>query len=275
MKGSAFGASILKLTGEAREKAILNAALVSENLPKWLRGPWIEVKASDRLSYFVAPDYFAIGEDGDFLRMPMRPETAQSIATHYGAMLPTRRMVDQIYKRADQKLEAVTFVADMTTATMIEHNKAVGDRSPGEKNLLAGHKKDVVVGPDLDGSRVAIYGWQPDRTVFPHQPYSTIHSHEYVDYSHGVRLINRVARFDGKAIDLFEAFKDPALLPLVSDQGSFVPVFPNKGVTFSTTPEGPSTGSYAPIIVGVALGGIIGGPLGAVFGGVAGALSTK
>ena len=42
----------------------------------------------------VMPDYLAVGSDDDFVRMPMRPQTAQQIADAFGCVLPTRKIVD-------------------------------------------------------------------------------------------------------------------------------------------------------------------------------------
>lgn len=279
MKGSDFGKSLLALDAVAREKAILQTAIAPENLPAWLRGPWAPVKMGERLTVYASPDYFAAGEDEDFVRLPMTPWTAEVIADRYGAILPTRKIVVEIYRQATQKLPSVTFTPDAkmeSTARMLEHDAAI-DKTvkgvPGPKNLLAGHKKDVVVGPDLDGSRVAIYGWQPDPKMFPHQPYSTVHDSKYVDYSHGVRLVSRQATLDGQPVDLMDVFRDPKLVELVSDQGQFVPVFPNKNANFPAPAS--AVKKVVGFLAGAAFGGSIGGPVGAVFGGIAGAALSK
>jgi hypothetical protein len=105
---------------------------------------------------------------------------------------------------------------------------------PGD-HLTIGYKKSIVVGPNLDGSKVAIYGGaggtaDPPWNVI--QPYSTIHTSDYSDYSHGIVLVSRKAELDGEPVDLrLDVFgsKDPAIYGLVSDQGRFDPIFPNAG----------------------------------------------
>lgn len=285
MKGGEFGASILALEGDKRERAILQAALVPANLPGWLRGPWVPIVVGD-LTFFAEPDYDSIGEDGDFLRLSMTPATAQKIADARNSILPTRKMVAAIYAAADTKLPSKTYAPDSkmeSTARMIEHNAAIGNNHPSLSNLLAGHKKDIVIGPDLDGSHVAIYGWQPDPKVYPYQPYSTVHGASYADYSHGVRLVHRVMLWKGQPVDAEEIFRDPARSKLVSDQGVFVPRFPNKGAVFSPVALGGGgggggaspAGAAGVVLVSAMIGGALGGPLGAVVGGVAGSLLAK
>lgn len=285
MKGSEFGASILDLNGEAREKAILQTGLKTENLPSWLRGAWSPV-TSGRITYFAAPDYFSIGDNDDFLRVEATPDTFQTLATAYDAILPTRKMVDDIYRAANTKLVAKTYAPgdgkESSTERMIAHNTATGNNHPSVTNLVAGSAKDVVIGPELDGSHVAIYGFQPDPKVFPHQPYSTIHTRDYLDYAHKGRLVSRIMLLDGKTpISAFEVFKNPDLAPFVVDaeqlaKGVFVPVFPNKGLTFAVSASAPGSsskgGSAGPAVAGAAIGGAIGGPAGILLGGLAGAI---
>lgn len=266
MNATEFDAVIASLGGSAREKAILQHR---HSTPAWFN-TWVPIK-SGPLTFYVKPDYFSIGTDSDFRRVAMTPMTAQQIADEHHAILPTRKIVNLIYDASD-KLPSRTIPPgkDMeSSARFAQHDALIGKLPVGQ--LHAGHKKDVVVGPNLDGSRVAIYGWQPDPKVFPHQPYSTIHSSSYVDYSHGVRLVSRKALLDGREIDLLEAFADPKLVPLVSDQGSFVPYFPSKDLEFRPVASGP----LAPALIGAALGAAFGGPFGAAIGIAAGIIVSK
>lgn len=179
-------------------------------------------------------------------------------------------MVNAIYQAANTKLPSKPFPPDdkmETSQRMADHDAAIGPQLPSRTNLIAGHKKDIVVGPDLDGSKVAIYGWQPDPSKFPHQPYSTVHGSYYADYSHGIRPVSRWAMVDGKVTDIFNVFRDSSLLPLVSDQGSFVPVFPSKGAKWPS--EGASAGGGG-LLAGAIAGFAVGGPVGALFGAAVG-----
>jgi hypothetical protein len=64
---------------------------------------------------------------------------------------------------------------------------------------------------------VAIYGWhQPNGK--PIQPLYTGHVNWYVDYSHGIRLIYRKIKVNGKWMDYTEVLKDNRLKKLLCDE---------------------------------------------------------
>ena len=81
-------------------------------------------------SYFVAPDYLSIGTDDDWARIPLTPMAAQIIADSFHCFLPTRKMVDDIYKQAVVKLEPVPMYAFRdSSVTMWQHHLIVESRS--------------------------------------------------------------------------------------------------------------------------------------------------
>ncbi len=79
--------------------------------------------------YEVMPDYLAIGSNEDYCRIPMGPITAQKIADLFGAIMPTSKLVDDIYKNSLIKLEPVTYtpVGDENTfvAKFTKHNQDI------------------------------------------------------------------------------------------------------------------------------------------------------
>jgi hypothetical protein len=90
--------------------------------------------------------------------------------------------------------------------------------------LVAGHKKDVVVSNRLGEreGRVAIYGWHYTSGQ-PIQPLSIVHGENYLDYSHGVRLVRSTGLLDGTTtVTLTSILKDSALHVLLSDEGPLV-----------------------------------------------------
>lgn len=276
MTGTEFDTIIAKLKGPAREQAILNA-IKAGHVPQWYRNTWIPVQ-SGPLTFYVKPDYFVIGDETNYRRIPMTPQTAQAIANGFNSILPSRRMVDLIYAAPGSvQIKPHPFPPDdkmEESFRFVEHDASINASLTGSgygsvpKELRVGHKKDIVVGPDLDGSRVAIYGWHtaPGKPI---QPYSTIHGSYYADYAHGVRLVSRQTKLDGKPIDIMTAFREPSLVPLVSDQGSFVPVFPSKGAKW---PEKGSSGGGG-VVAGAMVGFAVGGPLGGLVGGIIGAVT--
>ena len=153
----------------------------------------------------------------------MTPYTAQRIADRLDCILPTTRIVDEIYRNAAVKRTPSPIPpspAMTTVPVFLRHNETVlaQPREQPLGALVAGHKKDVVVANKVFASpgKVAIYGWhQPDGT--PIQPLYTRHSASWVDYSHGIRLVRR--RVNGMPKPIDEVLADPRLAPLLSDEG--------------------------------------------------------
>src|ERR1051326_7041177 len=107
--GAAFAQSISGLSLPEREKEIL-LQVKAGNIPNFQRRfcPVLVTNVADGrtnlATFFVAPDYFAIGSDEDYFLMPLSPNTAQQIADAFKCSLPTPKMVDAIYAAAEVKL---------------------------------------------------------------------------------------------------------------------------------------------------------------------------
>jgi hypothetical protein len=225
-KGTAFAHSIAALSLKEREQKIL-AEVKAGNVPPFLRN-LVPVSVSTRnvrATYFVAPDYLAIGSDDDFFITPLTPFTAQAIADRLDCILPTSRMVDDIYTNATVKLTPAPIPpspAMTTVAVFLHHNEMVramrGERPLGA--LVAGHKKDVVIANKLftTPGKVAIYGWHKSDGK-PIQPLYTGHIASWVDYSHGIRLVSRRILVNGEVKSIEEVLADPALAILLSNEG--------------------------------------------------------
>lgn len=250
----------------ASREAAIWSAIKNHEVPSWVGNLFIPIRidAADKggkqhkLTLYVAPRYFEVGSDADPFLTPLWPITAQDTANLVGAILPSQKIVDYIWQFADKRLpigppRGFTIPgADMErTPSWIAHSNIVQKQYAGSHNIIAGGKKDLVVGPGLTGTQVAIYStpfpgegtalraygplmddpWHPGQKarVPLHQPYSTIHHSKYSDYSHGLRLISRKAELDGTLVDIDQLFLDPVLHTLVSDQGPFLPYFPNVG----------------------------------------------
>ncbi len=128
-KGTAFALSIAALPLEEREQKIL-AEVKAGNVPPFLRKlvPVAVSAATVKASYFVAPDYLAIGSDDDFFLTPLSPLTAQAIADRLDCILPTPKMVDDIYAAATVKLRPAPIPpspAMTTVAVFLRHNEIV------------------------------------------------------------------------------------------------------------------------------------------------------
>lgn len=233
LQGSAFIGQILNDALFYREPKI-KEQIFSGNIPDFMRN-LITIKSDFKdlnrvthtVEYDVFPDYLSIGSTEDFCRMPMTPQTAQAIADSFGCILPTRKLVDDIWQHATIRLTPITYapVGDENTKvykfrdhnTDIEAARIQVGGQPGE--LIAGIKKDVVICNTLKTKPgyVAIYGWHYTSGV-PIQPLYTGHIDQYVDYSHGIRLINEVMRVDGVPMRAQDILRDPILYKLISDE---------------------------------------------------------
>lgn len=175
-----------------------------------------------KATYYVSPDYLSVGSNDDWARINITPGAAQKIADLLHCFLPTRKMVDDIYKAARVKLEPVPMYAFRdSTPTMWQHHLIVEGQRKGRKGLIAGIQKDVVlsgkISRDTRPDRVAIYGWhKPDGT--PIQPLYTGHINWWVDYSQGIRLIYRKIKVNGQWMDYTDVLKDPSLQKLLCDE---------------------------------------------------------
>lgn len=204
--------------------------ILSGNIPSFLRKfEKIEVSIIDSVTgktitaqYFVSPDYLSIGTDVDWARINITPFAAQKIADSFHCFLPTRKMVDDIYKAAKVKLEPVPMYAFRdSTPTMWHHHLIIEGQRKEKKGLIAGIQKDVVISAkisrDPKPDRVAIYGWHK-LDGKPIQPLYTGHIYWWVDYSQAIRLVYRKIKVGKKWMDYIEVLSDPVLRKLLCDE---------------------------------------------------------
>lgn len=231
VEGDSFAVSVQNLALEQREEAIFEEISMG-NIPDFLRTP-IPVKFSKRIgeinyqvSFFVMPDYLAIGTDENYFLMPMTPILAQRIMDKIGGILPTKRMVDLIWSDSKLKLEPTPIKpsnAMVTIPVFDQHNKMVRDSRAayrGESplgSLVSGHKKDIILSRQSTIKKVVIYGWHHrDGQII--QPTYSGHVNWYVDYSHGVRVVMANCIVNDKVMDINNVLLDPILFSLFSDE---------------------------------------------------------
>jgi hypothetical protein len=229
MSGTAFIASVAHASRDVRETAI-RRELFSGNVPSFLRRLRTvtdTVVGTDGVSrivaYEVMPDYLAIGSDEDFVRMPMDPYTAQAFCDAFGFVLPTRKMVDDIWSAAAVHVEPRPLTrAREAPETFLQHHRIIESQLGVDSGaFVAGIKKDVVVTNQLRSraNRVAIYGWH-HLSGQPIQPLYAGHVDWYVDYSHGIRPVARLIRVNGTPRFFETVVADSILAPLLSDEGA-------------------------------------------------------
>ncbi len=248
LTGTQFKDQILTLARDAREEQIYQQ-IAAGNVPDFMRTMIpITVTAtisgqSHTVTYYVTPDYMAIGSNADFFRMPMSAPLAQRVADLVNGNLPTRKMVNDIWTNATIKLspQPISPSAAMITVPVFwDHNVMVEASRAGYSlgPLIAGIKKDVVVTAQIATHQayVAIYGWHY-LSGSPIQPLYMGHEATYADYSHGIRIVNQEILVDGSENTVVAVLASATLSPLLSDEGAFTcSRYPIPGVTPTPTP---------------------------------------
>lgn len=267
--GSELITRLTPLSLEAREQEILSQ-VASGNVPDFLRRlcPVTITNLTDgrtsTITFHVTPDYLAVGSDADHFRTPLTPATAQRVADLTDCVLPTRKMVDAIYAAADVRLAPVplspgsqmTSVPEFARHNSIVHTQraSVLESAPLGA-LVAGHKKDVVLSARLAQSpgKVAIYGWHRTNGT-PIQPLYLGHTAAWVDYSHGIRLVDQRVRLNNEPTSITVLLADTNYARLLSDEGPFTDVrYPTPAVPspvsrgIPTTPQGHESAGQFPV----------------------------
>lgn len=237
--GSAFMTRVASLSLKEREQAIYQA-LAAGNMPDFLRRPVrLQAEFADstgklhHLEYEVLPDYLSIGNNTDYCRIPMNPHTAQRLADLFGASLITAKLSDHIYSQAEVRPEPFFYKpvgrANESVEKFVAHHAQIeaqkADAGGRDGQLIAGIKKDVILSEAIarKPDRVVIYGWhQPDGK--PIQPVYSGHIDWYVDYSHGIRLMNEQVLLDGVLVPVSRLLSDPVLYKVLSNEDQPMPV---------------------------------------------------
>ena len=264
VSGSPVAEKVRTLERKAREEMLVTEILDGNVPDSWRRFVEVTVTRTNagsvhRLAMSVALDYLTVGTDADSWLTPLSPQAAERIADRLGCMLPTRRMVDDIYAAAAIKLEPqpMTPGPEMTTVSaFLAHDGLVRTQrlalagGPRPAALVAGHKKDVVLTPRLATSqgKVAIYGWHRTNGQAI-QPLDLGHTDAWVDYSHGIRLVRRAMTLDGAATTADAILADPAKAFLLSDEGVIASARYGSSVSSAATP-GHGTGPTSSAAVG-------------------------
>jgi len=147
------------------------------------------------------------------------------VADRFGSVLPTTRMVDAIYEQSAHHLTPVPLPAGPLMRSnfyLSKHQQRIDGQRSGLPlgELISGHKKDLVLSNRLRRlpGRVAIYGWHR-APGHPIQPLSTVHGAQYVDYSHGVRLVSATVVVGGRPRSIYDALQDSRVAPILSREG--------------------------------------------------------
>lgn len=191
------------------------------------------------LELAVGWDYVGLGADWrTYLRIALRPDAAQRVATVMGFVLPTSGLVDRLlsvgtrmpFRTGNPKYLRSVWETNEATNQDIAQLATVGD----QPRLFVGHSKDVVLTNQLKDNltQVAIYGGHGRSCPIekPVQELTTVHVWNYVDYSQRVRFVHNTCRLAGvetPTLDAIATFNNPIPLvirayPIRSTTGAFV-----------------------------------------------------
>lgn len=237
--GDAFAESVSSLSRADREERVFQEVMAG-NVPQFLRTlvpitSRASIGGTDRaVTWYVLPDYLAVGSDANFFLMPMTPLLGQRLADALRCTMPTRKMVNAIYTSAAVKLapQPIAPSAAMTTVPVFkQHNDSVRIQRATTLAqyplglLVGGHKKDVIISNSIVSNLkpavpkpVVIYGWH-QLNGSPIQPLYNGHGETYADYSHGIRLVQDSVSLDGAPATVAAILADQTLWPLLSDEG--------------------------------------------------------
>jgi hypothetical protein len=234
MTGSEFANYVSKMDRDEREEAI-ETQLTEGNFPEFLKRlkpvqltHRFEDGKTKTATVFAMPDYLSVGSDRDYLLTPMSLYTAVETAIRLGFTLPTKKIVDAVFRQSEVRCAPEPLPAGpqmRSTAYYVKHNQMIKKQltslacAPGA--LVSGHKKDVVLSNRLirNHGKIAIYGWHRPSGI-PIQPLSTIHGANYADYSHGIRLVSDIVLVDDEPWSIYDVLEDPKLASVVSDEGA-------------------------------------------------------
>ncbi len=235
LTGSQFMVSVASMTFDQREAEIYRQ-ISQGNVPDFLRG-FKKIQSSFQdangishaVIYEVTSDYLCIGSDEDFCRIPMGPITAQKLANLFSASMPTPKIVDDVYSKAEVKLAPVTYTPignqNELVSRFVEHNSAIEAQRVAAGQplgaLVGGIKKDVVLSNKISDpasvNHVVIYGWHQLNGV-PIQPVYSGHINSYVDYSHGIRFVNKEMLIDSAVMTASQVLTSPTLYRVLSNE---------------------------------------------------------
>ena len=255
LSGFDFKEKVKSMSLEDREAEILQEVL-NGNVPDFLRelSPVTFTQnvggSVYDVTYYVIPDYVAIGSDEDYFIIPMTPVLAQKICDTLGFTLPTKKMTDQIWSDASVKMAPSPIPASdqMTTIpVMWQHNQTVKSQRDQYLDdfplghLVVGHKKDVIISNRIYTNpapkRVVIYGWHYQNGD-PIQPVYAGHHNQYADYSHGIRLVQDSVLVNDRTLTISELLQSTSLSVLFSDEGVIQrPFYPPEGQTLLDAPD--------------------------------------
>lgn len=216
MKGNEIIASLPPGPTDKREEAILQLVKAGNAIVNW--SPITVDYGATRATFFVTSEPILFGETWeDAVYLPVKPKTMQLIADWYGASLLTPKLVDEIWKQAEIRVDpflTTTPDAQMSsTARSLEYTnkvkakvrdkrRASGSSSPLIANIgkywtassytAANPSKAENYGFFFSGGTKGSVTQIPNVTVV--QTVGHAHNLEHTDYSQVIMLVSRTVQ---------------------------------------------------------------------------------
>jgi hypothetical protein len=183
---------------------------------------WVDVPLGNGVVIRVSNDYM----QAQGIRVPLWPSTAQRVADRFGAMLPTKKLVDTIWRAATVKVEPRPMnyrpLAGDDVRVIAQHEAIVDGQVAGRTGLIDGPLKNYIVGRALTTPAAVgkqyLYGWHRLNGE-PIQPVFGGHSARFSDYAAGTRLISKTAYLNGQPVALESLFASPQYAPMINESG--------------------------------------------------------
>ena len=216
------GDRLVGLSQEQTDAAIIQAAQAGE-----LEHFWQPLELDDLVLLFT-PD--ALKLDG--LRVPMSARVAQLVADELGAMLPTAKLADRMFRASNLRLGPFPRPVSSSLEVARQHDADLEKARAGRQGVVSGWKH-WILSPRIAELKAVNYGWlvetgEPyfqgiklhpsatDPALKAIQPESAVHSLDHRDYSQLTQLVSRRAWLKGREVDLADLLTDPARAKLIS-----------------------------------------------------------
>lgn len=223
--GSQFGELLKSTTMDQKREDLIYREIITGNCPDFIKS-LVEVKMAPNFSVYVLPDYISIGSGEDFLRIPLNAHTAQRVADEIGFGIPTKKVVDAVWKAADIKLpprpKGPPYDSSLFSAeAIIAINLRIEFDRKNRFGLMAGHKKDVICSREIQNhpGNIVIYGWHQLNGKVIQEVNGFSHQWSYSDYSQALRFCSDTVMMDGQLKNYYDVLKDSSLAKLLSDEG--------------------------------------------------------
>lgn len=207
--------------GKARQQFFLDAVRSGRHLA--LEWTPLTMRAGDTQALvYVMRDALRIGTPDDYVRAMVTADTAQRIADHFGAFLPTTKLADEMHRQTPFAIEAKVQPANPSDRVRAGYSPSMSDNGAMRRHtddidaeaagmpypLLSNVGKHWVITEQLANKPLgtaANYGWFDGRAMYRSvqgdmpcfQPLGFAHNDQHWDYSQTLVLVGDLIAIPG------------------------------------------------------------------------------